>query len=181
MENWLPVVGYDGHYEVSDLGSVRSLDRTINGSMGRLVNIHGKTLSKQKHPCGYRTVNLSVGGVLKTRLIHHLVLEAFCCSRPTGMECRHLDGDKTNNAFDNLRWGTSKENLEDCVRHGNFFVGEKTSRAKLNRESVRAIRFLIKNTNITQKKIAQAYGVFITTIYNIKSRKTWGWLDDQAQ
>ena len=117
-EKWLPVVGYEGVYEVSDQGRVRSLDRTdarghrIRGRMLRLVS------QAATGPDSRQTVSIHWGGVQRTRLVHHLVLEAFVSPRPDGLEACHGDGDARNNAVSNLRWGTHKSNEADKLRHG---------------------------------------------------------------
>lgn len=103
-ENWKPVVGFEGYYEVSDQGQVRGVRR---------MGSHGKCLSQQTTAEGYKRVNLYANGVYKKKRVHHLVLEAHVGPCPEGMEGRHLDGDPGNNAVGNLRWGTHSENLWD--------------------------------------------------------------------
>lgn len=105
-ERWLPVPGYEGLYEVSDLGAVRG-PRTGDGR-----------LKPRPHKDGYAKVNLCRGGRQKTFLVHRLVLDAFVGPREPGQECRHLDGDPSNNRLTNLAWGTQSENELDKVRHG---------------------------------------------------------------
>jgi NUMOD4 motif/HNH endonuclease len=114
-ETWLPVTGFEGSYEVSDLGRVRSLDRLVkHGNHHR--RIRGKILKLNFDRKGYACVVLAGN---RFRRIHTLVLEAFVASRPDGLECRHLDDDKTNNRLDNLLWGTGSENSIDRVQNGN--------------------------------------------------------------
>lgn len=105
---WLAVVGYEGLYEVSSGGKVRSVPR--KGTRGGI-------LKPYRREDGYATVNLSREGVTKQCRINRLVLEAFV-GPGAGTESRHLDGDPTNNILDNLAWGTRSENALDSVRHG---------------------------------------------------------------
>lgn len=117
-EKWLPVVGYEGVYDVSDLGRVRSLDRTDSRGhriRGRLLKLVSKA---ETGPDSRQTVSIHWGGVQRTRLVHHLVLEAFIGPRPDGMEACHGDGDARNNAVSNLRWGTHQSNEADKLAHG---------------------------------------------------------------
>jgi len=118
-ESWLPVVGWEGLYQVSDWGRVRSL---MPGSRAK-----DGLLKPQAHPSGHLHVSLyghSKNGT--TRKVHHLVLEAFDRPCPEGMECRHLDGNPTNNVLSNLVWGTRAENVHDSLRHGTNVNAAKT-------------------------------------------------------
>ncbi|WP_194385334.1 NUMOD4 motif-containing HNH endonuclease [Microbacterium sp. A18JL200] len=129
-ERWLPVPGYEGLYEVSDLGRVRSLDRVVmNG--GRRSNRTGRVLSPGRVPGAnnghqYPTVVLSRRGEHHTARVHRLVAESFCEGRAPGLEVRHIDGDPTNNAATNLRWGTKSENQRDTTAHGTHRNARKT-------------------------------------------------------
>lgn len=116
MTVWMPIVGYEGLYQVSDKGGINTRDRR-----GEWVP---RALNSDKN--GYQRVTLSMSGRKSSRLIHHLVLEAFVGPRPEGMECRHLNGDPSDNRLENLEWGTSSENTFDVVRHGNHPGAKKT-------------------------------------------------------
>ena len=114
-DSWLPAVGFPG-YEVSDSGLVRSVERTvIERNTGRSRVCKSKVL-KPNLVKGYWQVGLSVGGELTYKYVHQLVCEAF--NGPRTGETRHLDGNRLNNTPANLRWGTTKENAADRVRHG---------------------------------------------------------------
>ena len=122
-EHWLPVVGFEGSYEVSDRGRVRSLDRI--SSQG--IQLRGQVL--KLHPVsdrGYLKADLYRAGRAAQRLVHRIVLEAFAGPCPEGMEGCHNDGDTSNNAVENLRWDTHSENNFDIVRHGNHHHARKT-------------------------------------------------------
>lgn len=118
-ERWQVIAGTDGAYEVSDLGRVRSVDRTVTYRDGRRYRAKGVVLRPSpSSDGGYPTVALSVHGKTVTRCVHRLVLEAFVGEPPAGTECRHMDGNPQNNALTNLRWGTRLENIRDQIRHG---------------------------------------------------------------
>ncbi len=119
-EIWKPIPSYEGVYEVSDMGRVRSLDRAV--AYGRFGNTSykGRILKTRPTAKGYPLVTLAVKGVVKPVYVHHLVLLAFVGERPetdARSEIRHLDGDKTNNSLDNLVYGTIHENWDDRRRH----------------------------------------------------------------
>jgi hypothetical protein len=117
-ETWLPVVGYEGLYDVSDLGRVRSLPRAKN--TGHLL-----TPSACFEPPRFQ-VGLSRDGIVTTKAVHRLVGEAFLGPLPPGLETRHLDGNSLNNAVGNLKYGTHSENMHDQVRHGTHAAASAT-------------------------------------------------------
>lgn len=129
-EEWRPVVGYEGLYEVSDCGRVRSLDRVVPTVNGRTYRLRGVLLKSWSGATqhGHRTVSLSAGGVEKVRLVHQLVLESFVGPRPApGMHCCHFNGDPADNRVSNLRWDTPTANQLDKVRHGRHHNANKTT------------------------------------------------------
>lgn len=125
-EQWRPVVGYEGVYEVSDAGRVRSLPRSVRGRNESLVPRPGVELARTPDRDGYAHVVLSVGNAQRTRKVCVLVLEAFAGAKPAGLEACHNDGDKTNDSIANLRWDTRSENALDRVRHGTHNMARRT-------------------------------------------------------
>lgn len=124
-ESWRPVVGWEGIYEVSDRGRVKSLERQVQVKPG-LFRKNSERILKQGHARGYLRVVLSRNGETSPRSVHHLVLESFVGARPEGKVVRHLDGDKENNSLQNLRYGTPAENSQDTIRHGrNHSINRK--------------------------------------------------------
>jgi hypothetical protein len=132
-ERWLPVVGYEGLYEVSDQGRVQSLDRRqVLGAHSRFVP--GRILrpqvvydSKGRNPRSQFT--LRKDGKSRTFRVHTLVLTAFVGPRPDGMLCRHWpDPDTSNNRLENLSWGTPAENMQDRLAHEVIRKTQKESR-----------------------------------------------------
>lgn len=116
MEVWLPITGYEGLYEVSSHGRVRSLH---HHPTGRLL----KTPPTSR---GYPKVTLHSGGSERTLSVHRLVGREFVGPCPDGMEIRHLDGNKVNNNLTNLCYGTHSANVLDSVAHGTFRQTRKT-------------------------------------------------------
>lgn len=118
-ETWKAVNGYEGLYEVSDEGRVRSLDRIIDTESGYKRPFKGRVLKPGKSPGGYLQVNLRKSGRSKSEAIHRMVCRAFNGSNPEDKPwVLHTDGNKENNRPENLRWGTPKENTEDTIRAG---------------------------------------------------------------
>lgn len=119
-EKWRDVPDFEGAYEVSNRGRVRSIERI--GAHGQGVG--GRVLRPANTSSGYPAVQLSNGGSAKTLNVHSLVLRAFRGDPAEGQVCRHLDGDRGNNNLWNLQWGTQSENQHDSVRHGTHFARE---------------------------------------------------------
>lgn len=130
-EEWRPVVGYEGLYEVSDQGNVRSLDRIIETQSGWSYPHPGCVLKQHRHSNGYFTVGLWRNNSAKNFTVHQLVAAAFIGPKPPAAEhIRHLDDDKTNNAATNLAYGTHSENTIDAVRNGKHAQARKDKCAK---------------------------------------------------
>ncbi len=122
MERWRNVIGYEGLYQVSNLGRVRSLDRVVPHRWCGTVRLKGRILSLAPNITRGKVdalkVNLSQGGTTTVRKVHRLVLEAWVGPCPDGCEGCHNDGDPTNNIISNLRWDTHKNNGLDRRKHG---------------------------------------------------------------
>lgn len=165
-EDWLPVPGFEGRYEVSDLGRVASY-----------VCGHRKVLSpkigKNKRPCvGLRR---SEGAKKEFFFTYRLMLMAFVGPCPEGMEACHWDGNVGNNILDNLRWGTKADNVSDRKRHGTMIgkkAGIKHHGAKLWDEAIRVIR-AEPQAQGTLAMLARAFGVSTDQIRDIRSGRYW--------
>lgn len=119
QEAWRSVVGYDGYYEVSDRGRVRSVERSTYSGPGGMRRVPETILRPHARGAdGRRHVALSVDGDRATKLISALVLAAFVGPRPPGMLACHNDGNPSDDRLTNLRWDTYRENALDKVRHG---------------------------------------------------------------
>lgn len=175
-ESWKPVVGYEGFYEVSNLGNIRSIGRMVKSKNNSLKFSEGRDIKKILQGTGYYSVNLSRLGKIKTKLVHSLVLEAFCGPKPINSHCMHLDGDKTNNVISNLRYGSPSCNAAFMIDDGTVSKGEKRHNSKLTEESVLDIRAMAKE-GISYKEIKNKYDVGITTICAIVKRRNWDWLE----
>lgn len=158
-ETWLPVVGFEGRYEVSDHGRVRS----THGRTARRV------LSGGLYTGGYPGVTLRKDGRRHSRLIHKLVAEAFIGPRPPGMQCCHGDGCRTNNALSNLRWDTTVNNHADRAAHGTAPRGRLNPSAKLTELQVLAIR----SDQRLLRQIASDHGISKSQAWSIRHRRTW--------
>jgi hypothetical protein len=123
-EQWLPLPGWEGRYEASSEGQVRSVSRI--SPQGRRVG--GKILSQTLRGFGYQHVSLhnNATGERSFMTVHKAVMLAFVGPRPEGQEIRHIDGNPLNNKLSNLTFGTRSENILDAVRHGTNLNAAKT-------------------------------------------------------
>jgi hypothetical protein len=132
LEWWKPVVGFEGHYEVSDVGRVRSLKHRWG------PRIPPKELQLRLRADGHMDVRLCLRGVQSRPLVHRLVLEAFVGPCPKGQEARHKNDQGNCNWLFNLCWGTRTENLLDRTRNGGTNIrGENNPNYKHGRDAGR--------------------------------------------
>lgn len=125
-EEWRAVVGFEGYYEVSSEGRVRGLDRIVGAKLGSTRRHSGRVLRPGYTASGHLMVGLCRDARPRSYTIHRLVLIAFVGPPPPGHECCHRDGVNTNNAVENLYWGTPSDNMRDQVRHGVHHGARKT-------------------------------------------------------
>lgn len=178
-ERWLPVVGFEGRYEVSDLGRVRSLDRMetytrIDQYSGRNLIITRRHAGRMLRP-GHKQsghVSVALGREHGSVDVHILVLEAFIGSCPTGKECCHENDVADDNRLENLSWGTRSKNLHDAVRNGKKSIGEKHHKAKLTEVQVLAIRQASGPRGLI-KSLAEKFDLKESSVRGIRDRKTW--------
>ena len=110
-ERWLPVAGFEGYYEVSDQGRIRSLDRTVDrdGARGRYF-AHGKILKPFKRKDGYLFVQVNVDGFRQNKSVHRLVAETFVPNPDNLPVVNHKNENKSDNRAVNLEWCDQKYN-----------------------------------------------------------------------
>lgn len=165
-EVWKDIDGYEGMYQVSSLGRVRSLDRVLVMSNGRERFYKGKILNPVVHTGGYLYVSLGRGN---KRFIHRLVAQAFIPNPDNLPEVNHKDGNKENNDYRNLEWVTPSDNQRHSKETGLAPVGEIHPQAKLSNEDVRYIRenYIPKHPEFGGKALAAKFGVARSIISRI--------------
>lgn len=165
-EVWRPIVGFEGLYEVSSHGRIKSLGGRKNCLVTRL-------LRPRIAPKGYRNISLAKNGERHPYPLGRVVCEAFHGPAPTtDHEAAHNDGKPPNNRADNVRWATAKENQADRIIHGTDLRGEDCPAARLREVQVREIKRAIAR-GVSAPKLADRYGVGASTIKRIRRGQTW--------
>lgn len=168
VENWRDVPGWEGLYEVSDLGRIRSLARTVNQPKNGQHIYPSKVLSPI-YRRGYQCATLTRSGVRTQVYVHRVVLKTFCGEPSAEQEACHNNGDRADNRLSNLRWDTRRANMADKVKHGTQPFGTQSVFAKLTEETVRAIRLSTESAHAISRRL----GIHVMTISKARNRKTW--------
>lgn len=154
---WLPVVGYEDAYEVSDHGGVRSIDRSVVCQDGSVKHLKGVVIRPQAQLSGHLGVTLHKHSKKDRQRVHRLVLAAFIGPCPEGLEVRHLDGNPKNNTLGNLTYGTRSQNRDDAYRHGGRPVGEASHLAKVPDRKVEQLRAM--KGHVSSRQAAELVGL----------------------
>ncbi len=177
-EVWKDIPGYEGRYQASTLGRIRSLPRVEfrKDGHGGYANwsYKGRMLKQHAGESGHLHVNL---GARNTKKVHRLILETFVGPCPVGFECLHIDGTPENNRLANLRWGTRVENRADIRVHAQLYRRRQGS-TWLSEETIRAIKKDLREPDRPPHRVlAIKYGVHYNTISNISRGYTHKWVD----
>lgn len=167
-EIWVDAYDWEGFYEVSDQGRIRSKIREGKTTLG-IRKYGGKILSPVRKNNGYMAVSFTCRGRREQVAIHRLILTSFKGKAPEGMEACHNDGNRANNWLSNLRWDTRKENHADKKMHGTWQGGENNGYSKLTEDLVRYIRSSPKS----HEAVAIELGVHKSCIEKVRYRETW--------
>lgn len=171
-EVWKDIPGYEGEYQASTFGRIKSLQREAiskNHYTGKPFyhTVPERILKPgQFCKCGHVSVVLRRG--TNGKPVHQLVLKTFVGEAPDGMEVLHINGNPTDNRLENLRYGTRTENILDVYRQGGRW-------RKLSIDDVEAIRFGFV-CGIKGVELARMYGVTQQVISSIKHGRTFAWL-----
>lgn len=184
-EVWKDIKGYEGVYQVSNYGNLRSLTRTIDDKNGKIKIIKGKSLKASTTSYGYKSVVFRNGLNKENLRVHRLVAQAFIENKDNKPYVNHLDGNKANNRVDNLEWCTNSENMKHAFGTGlkepsnpnknGLTQGSKHHKSKLTEKDVifigsnsKANGGFMKNTELAEK-----FGVTKVTIGYVVNNKIW--------
>ena len=173
-EIWKDIPDFEGSYQVSNMGRVRSLDRVVTFKDGGMRKYKGKVLKPSIGNSGYELVRLCNDGGCNTKTVHRLVLEVF---KPhvniNDLQVNHLDGDKLNNHLTNLEWVTARDNILHAYDTGLIDNrGERSPNAKLTNADVLEILQRL-DTGELHRDIALDFSVNKSCISKINIGTTW--------
>lgn len=173
-EIWKTVKRYEGLYEVSNMGRVKSLSRTRQGKGGGLYPVCEKILTNRVSGAGYFQIALSKGSKKKYPLIHRLVAQNFIPNPQNKPQVNHKNGIKTDNRVENLEWCTQSENQHHAYKIGlqKHQYGEQRFCSKLTENQVVKIKQMLL-IGFRTGVIAKIYSVHSVTITDIKMGRTW--------
>lgn len=162
-EIWKDIRGFEGWYQVSSLGRVRSLDRFISHYRGG-KRLYKGSLVKSQDKRGYNQVRLKKDGKSYYFQVHRLVAIEFIDDTKQNLQVNHIDGNKKNNNLDNLEWVTPSENIQHALKIGRF-----SDVQKLKAEDVLKIR----DSKKPLRSLGSEYGVSSVIIHRVKSGKSY--------
>ena len=176
-ENWKDVIGYEELYQVYNLGIIKSLGGSRIRSNGRKQTFSEKIMKFNVDKDGYFRVNLTKNKKGKVFGVHRLVAQAFI-PNPENKPCvNHKSGNKKDNSVDNLEFCTVAENNNHAIKTGlrdhRYCMGEKQHMSKLTKEQIKEIKWLLKNSNLKQREIAEIFNISQQNVSVIKLNKNW--------
>lgn len=174
VEIWKDIPEYEGIYQVSNLGNLKSYDRIV--LFGKIKALRkGKLLSLRHNPNDYLYTVFSVNKNRKTVKPHRIVAEVFLPNTENKRCVNHINGIKIDNRVDNLEWVTYSENTKHAVKIGlkTGKRGENSHLAKLTKEQIENIRIIYSNGNISQLKVAKLFNVSQPQINRIINNVNW--------
>jgi len=172
MEIWKDIKDYEGYYQISNLGRVKSLYRIIKHEAKGEIIILQKIL-KVWFSSGYFRITLWKNNKRKTKTIHRLIALNFIPNPENKKEINHKNGIKTDNRIENLEWCTHKENMHHAIKNGLINCkGESSLSSKLIEKEILLIRKKRKE-GYTYEALAKQFNVHLVTIFRIIKRRTW--------
>lgn len=171
-EIWKDIPGYEGRYQASSLGRIKSIRRLVRGTnhyTGKdFLRIVPERILRPGRYCKAGHVSVVLGRGTAGIPVHQLIMLTFVGEAPDGMEILHNNGDPTDNQLENLRYDSRTENILDVYRQGGRW-------RKLDIEDVYAIRFSLF-CGMRGSDLAREYRVSPQTISNIKNGRIYWWL-----
>lgn len=166
---WEPVKGFEGFYEVSSDGEVKSLLRYVKTSRGNGLRPVRERLLKHVYSEGYPSVTLYRPEGNKRYRLHKLLAETFIENPNNYPIVRHLDDDRNNFNLSNLSWGTDSMNKSDALRNGGIIKGPDSPSGKLTQSDISGIRDRLEEGLLYQWEIGEIYKVNQSIISRIKT------------
>lgn len=170
---YYPIKNYEGLYEISKSGKIRSLDRYTHKKghfrKGKEIKCH--------YECGYECIMISKDKKKKHNLVHRLMAKTFIPNPENKRTVNHIDGNKLNNNLSNLEWNTHKENIAHSYKMGmSNNRGEGNGRAKLTEKDVFFMRKSYGKDGITYLSLAKKFNITMAVARFAVKGITWKYL-----
>lgn len=175
MEEWRDIKGFEGYYQASNSGQIRSVDRFVLRKDGRYQICKGRILRPfQGTTCNYLSIQFSKDNIPSKHLIHRLIAYTFLDLNPESkLEVNHKDGNRHNNSVDNLEIVTHQQNIDHSIRTGlKNDYGENHKNAKITNADAEEMRQMWRR-GVLQKDIAECFGVSKQLVNCVINYKTY--------
>lgn len=163
------IKGYDGIYEINELGKIRSVDRIVERKDGRIRKYKGKELKSATDKGGYAIVQLHKNGISKMMRVHRLVAETFLPNPDNLPEVHHLNHDTNDNIVENLQWVTRAEQIDEHLR---------AAISKANGTKLRVVGHGIDKIFISSMEVERELGIsnsYVSRVANGKFKQAKGY------
>lgn len=174
-EIWKDIPGFEGCYQASNSGKIKSKKRTVTYSTGKTQIYPSVVLIPGVTESGYYSVTLCKDTRRFTKRVCRLIGLTFIPNPENKPQINHKDGDKKNDAVSNLEWSTGSENQLHRYRvlKKGVPVGEKHANSKVNNSSVKKIRQMHSTGLYSQRAIGDKFGISQPTVWEIVNNKIW--------
>ena len=169
MEVFKDILGYEGLYQVSNLGKVKSTERKAKHWRGGLLTVKSRIMKPFTSKCGYLIVSISKNSIDNKFLIHRLVSNAFIPNPYNKPQVNHINGIKTDNKVSNLEWATTSENSLHAFKNNLKAKGQNRTQSKLTNKEVLEIR----HSNLRNIELSRLYNISKSIISGIQKGRLW--------
>ena len=180
-EEWRDIKGWEGYYQISSHGRVKSLERLIECSNGVIKKVKERIKASRFNKNGYPSINLNKEAAVKSYLVHRLVAEAFISNPENKPTVDHKYGEKANNYYEDLRWATLQEQMDWAIGEQELRddVGENNPTAILTNDQAEGIIRLLQKGN-TPTSIAKQHDVSRDRVYHINIGSNWSHISPEV-
>jgi len=174
-EIWKVIEGYEGYYEVSNLGRVKSLRRWRRSGKGGYFQKEKILKTSIYEKAKYFSVELYKDSKRKRMTVHRIVAQAFITNPDNKQTVNHIDGNRHNNCIENLEWCTQKENIHHALAIGTGTIGERNGLSKLTNEQVKCLRNVYKpfDSQYGCTALAKKYNMSVKCMHQMLKGETY--------